>query len=128
MRSGRAWAAKMKGYAMTTISVTPRETANATSDIRNPNAAATTYLAGNEAAVQETFDIEAVGAWVEKEQERLRTQQTESATPVTVENDTIRINEKAMLYDTVYPVKLSDATYHIIFTSDGVIEIYEVAP
>lgn len=113
---------------MTTISVTPRETANATSDIRNPSAAATTYLAGNEAAVQETFDIEAVGAWVEKEQERLITQQTERAIPVTVENDTIRINEKAMLYDTVYPVKLSDATYHIIFTSDGAIEIYEVAP
>ena len=113
---------------MTTISVTPRETANAPSDIRNPNAAATTHLAGNEAVVQETFDIEAVGAWVEKEQERLRMQQTQSATPITVENDTIRINEKAMLYDTVYPVKLSDATYHIIFTSDGAIEIYEVAP
>lgn len=61
-------------------------------------------------------------------QPRLRTQQTERATPITVENDTIRINEKAMLYDTVYPVKLSDATYHIIFTSDGAIEIYEVAP
>ena len=59
---------------------------------------------------------------------RLTTQQSQSATPITVENDTIRINEKAMIYDTVYPVKLSDATYHIIFTSDGAIEIYEVAP
>ena len=62
------------------------------------------------------------------EQTSLISQQPQRATPITVENDTIRINEKAMLYDTVYPVKLSDATYHIIFTSDGAIEIYEVAP
>lgn len=62
------------------------------------------------------------------EQERLTTHHPENANPVTVENDTIRIDEKAMLYDTVYPVQLSDATYHIIFTSDGAIEIYEVAP
>ena len=68
------------------------------------------------------------GSAIIEKHPRLTTQQTQSATPVTVENDTIRINEKAMLYDTVYPVKLSDATYHIIFTSDGAIEIYEVAP
>ena len=33
-----------------------------------------------------------------------------------------------MLYDVVYPVKLSDAAYHVAFTSDGAIEIYEAAP
>lgn len=68
------------------------------------------------------------GSAITEKYPRLTTQHPESATPITVENDTIRINEKAMLYDTVYPVKLSDATYHIIFTSDGAIEIYEVAP
>lgn len=68
------------------------------------------------------------GSAITAKHPRLTTQQTQSATPITVENATIRINEKAMLYDTVYPVKLSDATYHIIFTSDGALEIYEVAP
>lgn len=68
------------------------------------------------------------GSAITEKHPSLISQQPQSATPITVENDTIRINEKAMLYDTVYPVKLSDATYHIIFTSDGAIEIYEVAP
>lgn len=116
---------------MTTISIAPRgTTANAPSDVRNPNAAATPspYWTVKEYALQEPFDVDMARTWIEEEQERLRTQQTENATPITVENDTIRINEKAMLYDTVYPVKLSDVTYHIIFTSDGAIEIYEVAP
>lgn len=51
------------------------------------------------------------------------------SSPVTVENDTIRIDESAMSYDTVYPVQLADGTkYEVVFTSDGAIEIYEVAP
>ena len=54
--------------------------------------------------------------------------QTESATVITVEGDVIRIDGKAMLYDVVYPVKLSDASYHVTFTSDGAIEMYEAAP
>lgn len=54
--------------------------------------------------------------------------QTESATVITIEGDVIRIDGKAMLYDVVYPVKLSDAAYHVAFTSDGAIEIYEAAP
>lgn len=54
--------------------------------------------------------------------------QTESATVITVEGDVIRIDGEAMLYDVVYPVKLSDAAYHVVFTSDGAIEIYEAAP
>lgn len=54
--------------------------------------------------------------------------QTESATVITIEGDVIRIDGKAMLYDVVYPVKLSDAAYHVTFTSDGAIEIYEAAP
>ena len=54
--------------------------------------------------------------------------QTESATPITIENDVIRINGKAILYDVVYPVELSDASYQVAFTSDGAIEIYEAAP
>ena len=53
--------------------------------------------------------------------------QTESATAIIVEGDVIRINGKAMLYDVVYPVEFSDAAYHVTFTSDGAIEIYEVA-
>lgn len=52
----------------------------------------------------------------------------ESVTAITVEGDVIRIDGKAMLYDVVYPVKLSDVAYHIRFTSDGAIEIYEAAP
>ena len=63
--------------------------------------------------------------------ERVHTQEghVEKSPPVTVENETIRIDESAMLYDTAYPVELSDGTaYHVIFTSDGAIEIYEVAP
>ena len=54
--------------------------------------------------------------------------QTESATPITIENGVIRIDGKAMLYDVVYPVELSDASYQVVFTSDGAIEIYEAAP
>lgn len=76
----------------------------------------------------EILSTERGGSAITEKHPRLISQHPESATPITVENDTIRINEKAMLYDTVYPVKLSDATYHIIFTSDGAIEIYEVAP
>lgn len=57
-----------------------------------------------------------------------KAQHLERANLVSVQNGAIRINESAMMYDTVYPVTLSDATYHIIFTSDGAIEIYEVAP
>lgn len=53
---------------------------------------------------------------------------TESVTAITVEGDVIRIDGKAMLYDVVYPVELSDAAYQVTFTSDGAIEIYEVAP
>ena len=53
---------------------------------------------------------------------------TESVTAITVEGDVIRIDGKVMLYDVVYPVKLSDVAYHIRFTSDGAIEIYEAAP
>ena len=49
--------------------------------------------------------------------------------PITVENDTIRIDESAMSYDTEYPIQLADGTkYEVVFTSDGAIEIYEVAP
>ena len=77
---------------------------------------------------QAPFDIDAIPAWVEQEQARLRAQHLERANPVSVQDGAIRINESAMMYDTVYPVTLSDATYHIIFTSDGAIEIYEVAP
>lgn len=54
--------------------------------------------------------------------------QTESVMPVTVENDVIRINEKEMLYDVVYPVKLSDAIYYVTFTSDGAVEVYAASP
>lgn len=52
----------------------------------------------------------------------------ESATAITVEGDVIRIDGKAMLYDVVYPVKLSDVAYHIRFISDGAIDICEAAP
>ena len=54
--------------------------------------------------------------------------QTESATPITIENGVIRIDGKAMLYDVVYPVELSDVAYQVTFTSDGAIEMYEAAP
>ena len=54
--------------------------------------------------------------------------QTESVTAITVEGDVIRVDGKAMLYDVVYPVELSDASYQVAFTSDGAIEIYEAAP
>lgn len=53
--------------------------------------------------------------------------QTESATAITVEGDVILIDGEAMLYDVVYPVELSEAVYHVIFTVDGAIEIYEAA-
>ena len=53
---------------------------------------------------------------------------TERATAISVEGDVIRIDGRAMLYDVVYPVELSDAVYHFTFTSDGAIEIYEAAP
>ena len=76
-----------------------------------------------------SFDIESVAEWVEIEQSRLKEQHIQRSNPVRVVDDTIRIDESAMLYDTVYPVKLSDdTTYHVIFTSTGAIEIYEVAP
>ena len=92
------------------------------------NATAATHSFHNDSTVPEPFDIEAVEAWVEKEQARLKVQQIERAIPVIVENNSIRINESAMLYDIVYPVSLSGTTYHVVFTSDGAIEIYEVAP
>ena len=57
-----------------------------------------------------------------------KAQRLERSNPVSVQNGVIRINKSAMMYDVVYPVTLPDATYHIIFTSDGAIEIYEVAP
>ena len=62
--------------------------------------------------------------------ERVQTEEwrTDEDCPVTVENDTIRIDESAMSYDTAYPVELADgAKYEVVFTSDGAIEIYEVA-
>ena len=72
---------------------------------------------------QPPFDIDAIPAWVEQEQARLRSQHLARANPVSVQDGAIHINESAMMYDTVYPISLSDATYHIIFTSDGAIEI-----
>lgn len=63
--------------------------------------------------------------------ERVRTEEGRINTmhPITVENDTIRIDESAMSYDTGYPVELADGTkYEVVFTSDGAIEIYEIAP
>ena len=77
---------------------------------------------------QSPFDIDAIPAWVEQEQARLRAQHLQRANPVSIQDGAIHINESAMMYDAVYPVTLSGATYHIIFTSDGAIEIYEVAP
>ena len=62
--------------------------------------------------------------------ERVQTEErrTDEDCPVTVENDIIRIDESAMSYDTAYPVELVDgAKYEVVFTSDGAIEIYEVA-
>ena len=88
---------------------------------QNRNTATTIQLADSASAVQEPFDIAT-------EQARLRAQQIERANPVKIEKGSIRIDESAMLYDTVYPIRLSDTTYHIVFTSDGAIEIYEVAP
>ena len=113
---------------MTTISVEPQKTANATAEAHKLDALATTHLTGNVPRQQTPFDIDAIPAWVEQEQARLRSQHLARANPVSVHDGAIRINESAMMYDTVYPVTLSDATYHIIFTSDGAIEIYEVAP
>lgn len=113
---------------MTTISIEPRKTANTLSEVPKPSALATTQLANNAPNHQTPFDLDAIPAWVEEEQARLRAQHLERAKPVFVQDGAIRINESAMMYDTVYPVTLSDATYHIIFTSDGAIEIYEVAP
>ncbi len=63
--------------------------------------------------------------------ERVRTEEkrTDKVCPVTVESDTIRIDESAISYDTEYPVQLADGTkYDVVFTSDGAIELYEVAP
>ena len=60
------------------------------------------------------------------EQESMR--RTESARAINVESDVIRIDGEAMLYDFVYPVELLDAAYHVVFTSDGAIDIYEAAP
>lgn len=49
--------------------------------------------------------------------------------PVKVENDTIRIDQSIISYDTDYPVQLADSTkYDVVFTSDRAIEIYDVAP
>ena len=62
--------------------------------------------------------------------ERVQTEErrTDKVCPVTVEDDTIRIDESAISYDTEYPVQLADGTkYDVVFTSDGAIEIYEVA-
>lgn len=113
---------------MTTISIEPRKTANTLSEVPKPSTLATTHLTGDAPNQQAPFDIDAIPAWVEQEQARLRAQHLERANPVSVHDGAIRINESAMMYDTVYPVTLSDATYHVIFTSDGAIEIYEVAP
>ena len=77
--------------------------------------------------VAEPFDLETLESWVNEAQtllKRLRIQ----LEPVSVEGDTIHVNESAMLYDTVYPVELGGTTYHVIFTSDDAIQIYEVAP
>lgn len=113
---------------MATISIEPRKTANTLSEVPKPSTFATTQLTNVGPNQQEPFDSDAVEAWVEEEQARLRAQHLERANPVFVQDGAIRINESAMMYDTIYPVTLSDATYHIIFTSDGAIEIYEVAP
>ena len=113
---------------MTTISVETQKTANTTSETHRISALATTQLANDAPNQHAPFDLDAIPAWVEEEQVRLKAQHLERAKPVFVQDGAIRINESAMMYDTVYPVTMEDATYHIIFTSDGAIEIYEVAP
>ena len=116
---------------MTTISEFNLDTnlVSATREVHIPDSAATTQSNDDVFDDRESFDIESVAEWVSMEQNRLREQHIKRANPVRVESDTIRIDESAMLYDTVYPVELSDGTtYHVIFTSDGAIEIYEVAP
>ncbi len=106
---------------------------SATKEVHISDMAATTRSNDDVIDEQEAFDIESVAEWVAEwvaeEQVRLQEQYNRNANPVRAVDDTIRIDESAMLYDTVYPVKLSDEiTYHVIFTSDGAIEIYEVAP
>lgn len=102
---------------------------SATKEVHISDMAATTRSNDDVINEQEAFDIESVAEWVAEEQVRLQEQYNRNANPVRAVDDTIRIDESAMLYDTVYPVKLSDEiTYHVIFTSDGAIEIYEVAP
>ena len=116
---------------MTTLSEIEWNTNQITApkEINIPVVGTTTQSSDDIFDARDSFDIEDVAEWVSMEQNRLREQHIKRANPVRVESDTIRIDESAMLYDTVYPVELSDGTtYHVIFTSDGAIEIYEVAP
>ena len=115
---------------MTTLSVSNTDTAliSTSKEAHTPDATATTWSNDDGFSRDEALDFEAAAEWVELEQVRLKEQHFQRANPVSVVGDTIRIDESAMLYDTVYPVSLSDGTtYHVIFTSDGAIEIYEVA-
>ena len=104
---------------MTTLSDIRWDTNQITApkEIYFPLEGATTRSSGRNFDANDSFDNEALSAWIEAEQIRLQEQHIEKVNPVRVENDTIRIDESAMLYDTVYPVELSDGTtYHVIFT------------
>ena len=115
---------------MTTVSVSNADTGlvSTTKEAHTSDTTATTLSNDDGLSGNEALDFEAAAEWVELEQIRLKEQHFQRANPVSVVGDAIRIDESAMLYDTVYSVELSDGTiYHVIFTSDGAIEIYEVA-